>query len=119
MMGKKCCCRGMCLCPFSFGLAVGITSFLAVFIWGVWMMHSGMPQIGMARALGMPLTWGATFAAAVWALIKGFVFAFVVAGIYDFFACYLKSKCAAKHGSDKNVCCCSDGKGMSEHKKRH
>lgn len=74
--------RCMKLCPVSFGLALGIVSFFAVLIWSLWVMSYGLPP--MLEALHMPIpTLGSGFAHALLALLKGFIFGFFVALLYD------------------------------------
>jgi hypothetical protein len=94
-MWSKCGSGGKCvakLCPFSLGLAIGIVSFLAVLIWSLWVMNYGMPP--MMAALHMPEpTLGSGFSHALLALIKGFVFGFFVALIYDCCVCCSSKKC--------------------------
>src|SRR3990167_5487243 len=90
------------LCPVSLGLALGLTSGLAVLIWSLWVMFYGMPP---AMAAAMPeLTWSGSALHALMAFVKGFVFGFVVAAIYDFCICCCKMKCCK---SDCKCACCN------------
>ncbi len=74
------------LCPMSFGVAVGIVSFFAVFIWSLWVIRYGMSP--MMSEMHMPVpTLSSGFVHALLALIKGFLFGFFVALIYDFCVC--------------------------------
>lgn len=98
------CFRSKCLCPVSFGLAVGITAFFAVLIWSAWMMVHGSPELAPPHFI---FTWGATFAYSFLALIKGFLFGFVVALLYDCFACWCKSVCCKREGGCKCGCGCT------------
>ena len=74
------------LCPVSFGLAVGIVSFFAVFIWTLWVMNYGMPPLMIAMHIPVP-TLGKGFVHALFALLKGFLFGFFVALLYDIISC--------------------------------
>lgn len=109
MWCKKNGCRSKGLCPVSFGLAIGITAFLAMVIWSAWMMIHGIPEEVAAMHPHMVLTWGATFAYALLGLVKGFIFGFVVALIYDCFVCWCKTSCCRKNGGACDKCGCECG----------
>lgn len=83
------------ICPVSFGLAIGIVSFFAVFIWSLWVMVYGMPPMMEAMHVPMP-TIGSGLVRALLALLKGFLFGFFVALIYDLLIC---CKCKKSDGS--------------------
>lgn len=91
MLGSKC---GVSkLCPVSFGLAVGIVAFFAVFIWSLWVISYGMPPMLVAMHVPAP-TLGIAFVHALLALLKGFIFGFFVALFYDLIAkCISCKKC--------------------------
>ncbi len=74
------------LCPLSLGSAIGVTSFIAVLIWTLWVMHYGMSPMMLEMHIPMP-TLSDGFVHALFALLKGFVFGFFVALFYDLFAC--------------------------------
>lgn len=74
------------ICPVSFGLAVGIVSFFAVLIWTLWIMNYGMPSMMVAMHMPEP-TMAKGFEHALLALLKGFLFGFFVALIYDLISC--------------------------------
>lgn len=112
MWGKKNGCRSKGLCPVSFGFAIGITAFLAILVWSAWMMIHGVPEEMAAMHPHMVLTWGATFAYALLALVKGFIFGFVVALFYDCFVCCCKAGCCRKDGMGEK-CGCGCGCGCS------
>lgn len=78
--------KAKALCPVSFGLAIGIVSFFAVLMWSLWAMHYGMPAMMVAMHIPTPTLQGG-FVHALLALIKGFLFGFFVALLYDVFAC--------------------------------
>lgn len=103
MFGKSKCI--MPICPLSFGLALGITSALAVFLWSVWAMYNGLTPMMIAYHMPMP-TWQTTVIHSLWCFLKGFIFGFVLILIYDFFACCVKGK-MCKCGSVP--CKCGNG----------
>src|SRR5690348_12071641 len=101
MMCPKCGKWGGCggakkLCPVSFGLALGIVSFFAVLLWTLWVINYGMPPMMVAMHLPVP-TMGKGFEHALLVLIKGFLFGFFVALVYDLFACCF-ARCCRKSG---------------------
>jgi hypothetical protein len=105
----KCGCgkKGGRLCPVSFGLAIGLTVGLAVFIWSVWVMYNGLPPMMAQYQIPLP-TWTTSITDALWGLLKGFVFGFVVALIYDLIGRCCKCK-ACKRGDVQCGCsCCSN-----------
>lgn len=97
-MLKKMCCQSRSLCPGSFGLALGVTLFLCVFIGSIWAMVYGggimMPMMAARHGITV-LTWGTVVAMSLLAFLKGFVLGFVFALIYD-----LVRKCCRS-----SVCC--------------
>lgn len=95
MLGNKSdkTCNSARLCPISFGLAIGVASFFAVLIWMLYIMSYGLPQTTMI-AMHMPMpTLSMGFIHALFALVKGFVFGFVVALLYNAFSCCCRKKC--------------------------
>lgn len=91
----KCGNKGKHLCPVSFGLAVGITSGLAIFIWSIWAMYYGIPPMMAALHLPPP-TWLGGIVHALLGLLKGFLFGFFIALFYDLFACCFRGMCGKK-----------------------
>jgi len=91
------CGRGSMLCPFSFGLAVGLTCFFAVMIWTLWVLQYGVPA-SMSANYVAPENLTAGFILSLWCLLKGFIGGFFIALFYDLFI-----KC-------KKCCCKKDGK---------
>jgi hypothetical protein len=83
--------RSKKLCPLSFGLAVGIVSFFAVLIWTFWVMSYGLPPLMVAMHIPTPTLSGG-FVHALLALIKGFLFGFFVALLYDLISCCFACK---------------------------
>ena len=98
------CGKGKGLCPLSLGLALGIVCAVAVLVESIWVMYYGMPPMMVAMHLPMP-TWSSSFLHALMVLIKGFVFGFFLALVYDFFACCFKS--CRKSGGEGSCGCCS------------
>jgi len=88
------------LCPISFGLALGITSALAFLIWSVWIMYRGLPP-QMAQS-GLTLDWSAILMHSLWALVKGFIFGFILALIYDLIICC----CRCRNCRGSSCACC-------------
>ena len=88
------------LCPVSFGMAVGITSALATFISFMWMVKHGVPA--MLGQFLPPTTVIDILIESSWALLKGFVFGFFVAFIYDLIRCCLQSMCCKQ--SNQTAC---------------
>jgi hypothetical protein len=87
------------LCPVSFGLALGITFALSMFIWSMYMMYRGLPPEMMQR--GYDITWGDILKHTFWALVQGFVFGFFVALFYDLISCLCRCRCC------KTACACA------------
>lgn len=102
--GKGCgwgCGKVAMLCPVSLGIAVGVVSFFAVFLWSLWVMKYGMPP--MMEALHMPVpTLMEAFTRSLLALLKGFLFGFFVAFIYDLIRC-----CCNRKKVDDGSCQCN------------
>lgn len=90
------------LCPVSLGGAVGIVCAVCVFFWSIWVMHNGIPAMLAIKPL--ELTWTDVVIYTLVGLLKGFLFGFFVALLYDWFICCCKAKCC-KDGQ----CCCSKG----------
>ena len=82
----------MRLCPVSLGVAVGITCGLAVFLWAVWVMMYGLPA-SMPANMQPSFNWTAISVHALWAVLKGFLFGFFIALIYDLISCWCKGPC--------------------------
>lgn len=80
MMGGKCKC--MRLCPFSFGLAWGITYALTILVITVAIMHGEAPP-GMPFFKGEVLTWYLVWKHTLIALVEGFIYGLIFAFIYD------------------------------------
>jgi len=78
-----------CICPISLGVALGVTSALAVFVWAMWGMYQGIDGV----------TWSATGMYMLVVAVKGFVFGFVLALIYDVIAKRCKGMCCRKSGN--------------------
>jgi hypothetical protein len=99
MMNGKCC-KPMKLCPFSLGLALGLTSGLAVIVWTVWAMYYGV-------MVAMSFRDAAVYAG--WMILDGFLFGFVLALLYDLIACCCFKR-MKKCDSDCTCACCSGSK---------
>ncbi len=97
--------KNMRLCPFSFGLAIGIVAFLAMFFWSLWVMKYGVPP-SMAEHMVVPATFTAALVQSLLCLLKGFLFGFFVALLYDWISCCCRARCC-KPG-DNGSCDSSD-----------
>lgn len=124
MYGKS----GKGLCPVSFGLAFGITAAIMYFIWALWIMYHGVPRVLEEEHL-VTVTLGGNIINALWVLLKGFIFGFIAALIYDCISCWCKCKCCRRCscGCEKcaegncdckscgcNSCSCGSGTGTKK-----
>ena len=109
MMGSKCGCCGnrKKLCPFSLGLALGITVALSVLIWSLLAIYYGATPMMTMMHIPVP-TMTDAWMCALWGLIKGFVFGFFLALFYDMISCCCvccrKSSCCCCKGENKGEC---------------
>lgn len=107
--------KGAILCPFSFGMALGLTYGLSVFIMAILIMQ-GMAPINPAL-ITEPMTWFASGMQFLWGFIEGFVFGFVLALLYDLIACCM-FKCFGKKSEGNGCGCeCKCGCGCCSNKK--
>lgn len=106
------------LCPFSFGLALGITVALAAFIMASWTMsHPPSAEVIKRFPNMLPITWNEIGWLTLWMFIKGLIFGFVLALIYDLIICCCRrgrcgcgcTYCGGKEGGTCNCGCgCCD-----------
>lgn len=89
------------LCPVSFGLAVGITFGLGVFIWTLWVLFHGASPMMMEYKIPVPSLKDGTIHA-LWALLKGFVLGFFIALFYDLIVCCCKVKWCCGKSEEKS-----------------
>lgn len=93
------------LCPFTFGLALGITCGLFMFFWSIWVMYYGMPtSLPAAYAIANP-SWSTSGVLGLIGLVKGFVFGLVFAFIYDLILCCCKKCRCCKSSSGEMTTC--------------
>jgi len=88
-----------CLCPVSFGIALGVACaiFMAFYAWAAWLWGYGTGLIiqyssiyfGYAPSF-MGGVWGA-----LWGLVSGFIFGFILILVYNLCMC-CKAKCCRK-----------------------
>lgn len=115
------CRRTAKLCPFSFGLGLGLTSALAIFLWSLWIIYVGPTPAMDELHITAPTVFADGAILAAWALLKGFIFGFFIALFYDLVSwccsCCRRSKCcdiAANQGTCKccgsNACNCNCSK---------
>ena len=99
--------RGAKLCPISLGLAFGVTCALMTILWTFWFLNWGLPtSLAPYSAMIMqPADWSTGLMVSLWALLKGFIFGFLVALIYDLCVCCCKCKCCHKCKCDANCQC--------------
>lgn len=80
-----------CLCPFSLGLALGITSGLTmmIFAWVAMGYGYGMWLVKQYALIyhGYGASWTGGLIGGLWGLLFGFIFGFIVGGLYDCFIC--------------------------------
>ncbi len=79
------------LCPVSLGLAVGLVSFFAVLLWSLGVIFYGFSTAMIAMHLPIT-TLGQGFVVALLALLKGFLFGFFVALLYDVISCCVRCR---------------------------
>ncbi|OGT63262.1 MAG: hypothetical protein A3E85_06120 [Gammaproteobacteria bacterium RIFCSPHIGHO2_12_FULL_45_12] len=92
MHGKK----GSGLCPVSFGVAFGLTCALAVLLWSLWVKMYGMPAMMSADHMGLATTYMGDLLRALVVLVKGFVFGFVFALLYNGMMRFSHKRCCKK-----------------------
>ncbi|OGT37369.1 MAG: hypothetical protein A3F12_06315 [Gammaproteobacteria bacterium RIFCSPHIGHO2_12_FULL_38_14] len=107
--GKK----GGCLCPFSLGIAVGVTSglFMIAYAWiaATWGVGATVIQDFSSMYPGYTPTWMGGLMGGLWGLLEGFIFGFLIAIFYNFVMC-CKMKCCKK--SDESCECPPSSKGQ-------
>ncbi len=87
--------NSMKLCPFSLGLALGLTAALGTVVWTVWVMYAG--PTAMMTLFGIPVpTLQEGLMRALWMLLKGFAFGVVFGFLYDWVACCCRGMCCKK-----------------------
>ncbi|HVE44575.1 MAG TPA: hypothetical protein VNC84_05520 [Gammaproteobacteria bacterium] len=102
-----CRCKSRCggICPFTFGIALGLTAGIGVILWSAWVMYYGMPHL-MSGYPDMSFSWADSIKHALWAVLKGFVFGFVLILIYDGLLCCKKKMCKKDDKKCEGKCCC-------------
>lgn len=101
MMSGKCGC--MKLCPVSFGLALGLSCGIGVFIWSLWVLYYGASP--MMAAYHVPTTVVEGLTCSLWCLLKGFIFGFFIALFYDLLVCCGCHKWCCKKSDGASSCC--------------
>lgn len=104
MCGK---CGCMKLCPCSFGLALGFTCALAMFLCSLWLMYFGALPMMTVVQLPVPTFKEAAILSSL-SFVKGFVFGFVVVLLYDTIVSVCKKKECCKKAAES--CCCNKDK---------
>ncbi|EKD73735.1 MAG: hypothetical protein ACD_45C00208G0002 [uncultured bacterium] len=91
------------LCPCAFGLALGLTSAIAILVWSIWMMYYGVPS-AMAGHVMVPASAAEVVVWMAIALLKGFIFGFVLIALYNCIGGH-KSRCKTSCGKGGNSGC--------------
>lgn len=98
--------KGRCgLCPITLGLSIGITCFLMVFAWALWIVYHDagvLPAPVPAFMHEKILTVMEGLKMGGFGFVKGFIFGFLVALIYD----VIKKACACCRGKSGESCEC-------------
>lgn len=101
------------LCPMSLGLALGLTSALAAFLMASWAIYQGVPPDMLAQHPDLvPMTWADAGWLTLWTFIKGLIFGFILALIYDLITCVNVLICSmtciacARKSSETNFMVC-------------
>lgn len=92
------------ICPFGFGLALGLTCALAVILETLWVLYFG-PSPWMEQMHMAALTWQQGFMHALMVFVKGTLFGFVLILLYNGMIC-LKGMGCKKYAGDSNCACC-------------
>lgn len=99
MMGKGECGYSV-LCPFSLGIALGITKglFVLFFVWAGYFWGYALPMIESISHVyyGVGPTFVGGFVGFLWGFLYGFIFGVIVALIYDCCICCCRGKSANK-----------------------
>jgi hypothetical protein len=93
--GKGECCY-FALCPFSFGIALGVTKglFVMLFLWAGYVWGYGLSVIeSMSHVYyGVSASFAGGFIGFLWGFLFGFVFGVIVGFIYDCCICCMKKR---------------------------
>ena len=113
-------CGGKCgskrrLCSFTLGLAVGLTAAVLVFIFAAMGMFWGPDHLAGFHLAALAATWGDALVLALYALLHGFIFGFLVGLFYNLIACCCR--CSACHGKScgcgAGACACGTKEGKA------
>lgn len=90
------------LCPFSLGIAIGVTKglFILLLAWVAMWTGFGMSMVNHIASVhsGYSASFVGGLMGGLWGLVWGFIFGFVVALIYDWCLCC----CSRKSSSEEN-----------------
>lgn len=93
-------CKHTGLHACAFGLAVGVTSAISMFIFGLlgYFFNLGPPLIELLGSLymGFDASVKGSFLGAFWGFIDGFIGGFIIAWLYNFFSRCCTKRCASK-----------------------
>jgi len=108
MIGCEKCGNKMKLCPFCFGLALGIISGLCkmTFAWvaAIWGYGGGMIEHYASFYYGYGPTILGGLVGGLWGLVIGFIFGAIFAFIYNFILCCCQSKYCCKKNNQGSCC---------------
>lgn len=108
-------CKTMKLCPFSFGIALGLTAALGSLVWMCWVMYAGQTPMMVQFNIPVPSLYEGAMRA-LYMLIKGFVAGLVFAFIYDMVVCCCKARCCRKSSEQCDADACCDDRSKKDKK---
>jgi hypothetical protein len=100
-------CKGVC--PFTFGLALGITSglFMMFYAWAAWLWGWGNAIVDQYSSvyMGYEASLMGGVYGGLWGLLVGFVFGFLLIMFYHLLSCCKKMCCKKGNGNGSCGCC--------------
>lgn len=90
---------------FPLGFAIGTVSFFAVLIWTLYAIYYGLPPVMVEMHVPTP-TLNGGFVHALLAFVKGFLFGFFIALLYNCYACcFSRRKSGSECGTEPGNKC--------------
>lgn len=81
----------VCICPMSFGLALGITTgIVALFLgWSGWLFDVGTALVNLSASIhyGYKASFVGGIIGGMWALVEGIILGIIFGYVYNFFMC--------------------------------
>lgn len=100
MMLNKDECKVSVLCPFSFGIALGVTKglFFMLFLWAGYLWGYGLPMIDTLGQLyaGVTASFVGGLIGFLWGFLVGFIFGVIAGFVYDLCVCCKCHKSCSK-----------------------